>query len=86
MHYASTPTAFGFNAMAYHKRSGFNSNVAVGSYALENDSLGFWNTVVGSEAMQNAKTGGVNTAIGFRSMRAHKVGGENTAEIGRAHV
>jgi len=56
-----------------------DDNTALGYYALENVTSGYWNTAIGRRALQNTTTGSYNTATGFNSLRSNTSGYWNTA-------
>ena len=56
-----------------------NYNVAVGSDALENNTIGGKNVALGSQALQLNSTGTYNTAIGYLALATNETGGDNVA-------
>ena len=56
-----------------------NSNVAVGDYALQANTVGTLNTVVGQAALAANTTGNNNTSVGQGSMALNTTGSQNIA-------
>jgi len=56
-----------------------NENVAVGNYALTNNTEGYWNTASGNNSLYSNTTGYANIAIGFYSLYHNTTGFKNTA-------
>lgn len=74
--YASANTAIGSNTLIYTTGGG---NTAVGYYAMELNSSGFYNTGVGYDAMMNNDGGASNTALGYYALGQNSSGNSNTA-------
>jgi hypothetical protein len=86
MHTATSTTgvtAIGFNALAslndVEDASGNFTPLltAVGSSALQNDTLGIWNTAVGANALNVNTTGSSNNAFGANALQNNTTGGGN---------
>jgi len=59
----SGPVAFGFGALAASNNNAYNT-VAFGTFALNANTTGRYNTAIGTGALQNNSTGNYNTAVG----------------------
>jgi hypothetical protein len=55
------------------------NNMAIGSSALANNTIGISNTAVGFVALGNNTTGGGNVGVGFNALQFNTTGGNNTA-------
>jgi|GEM_PF-1165676 len=80
--YDANNVAIGYEALFSNKptstTNGVN-NVAVGNYALRNNTTGFDNTANGYEALRSNTTGSYNTANGNGSLYSNTTGSYNTA-------
>ncbi len=74
-------TAFGANTLAQNKA---DNNTAIGTNALQNNTLGSSNTAIGFAAMQNAKLSTQNVAIGSNALQGNLLssGATNNVAIG----
>jgi hypothetical protein len=69
-------TAVGFESLAYNTGSGMT---AVGSQALEQNTIGTQSTAVGAGALEANTTGAGNSALGYVALINNTTGGGNTA-------
>lgn len=75
--------AIGDSAL-YKNGSGANTsqalfNLAVGSYAMYENTIGSYNTATGTMSQQNNTIGDDNTSFGYNSMNQNSTGSNNTA-------
>lgn len=56
-----------------------NDNVAIGAFALQNNTTGFSNTATGALALQENIAGHSNTALGAAALNVNNFGSHNTA-------
>ena len=59
--------------------AGSNTNTAIGTGSLNDDTIGTFNTACGQNALQNNTSGGGNTAIGNAASQDNTTGAGNTA-------
>lgn len=58
---------------------GQSGNTAIGTQALNANSVGDFNTAIGYQALKSNSTGGLNTANGYQALLSNTVGTLNTA-------
>ena len=69
-------SSFGLNALV--SNTGVN-NVALGTFTLFSNTLGYENTAIGSSALRLNTTGFYNTSNGFQALRSNTIGDNNTS-------
>jgi hypothetical protein len=73
-------TRYGVAALANNAGEGFGgANTAVGTGALQFDTLGYWNTAIGVDALGDNTEGNFNTASGVNALWHNSTGNDNTA-------
>lgn len=73
-------TRYGVAALANNGGEGFGgANTAVGTGALQFDTVGFWNTAIGVDALGDNTDGNFNTASGVNALWHNITGNDNTA-------
>jgi hypothetical protein len=70
-------TAVGFQTLMDNTTA--NSGVALGAYALSNNTTGNYNTAAGVNALITNTTGGVNSGFGLNSLHNNTTGNSSTA-------